>query len=605
MTNSKTNNIKNGDREIFFLSSASSFEKITGSPIAYWVSDNLAKQFVSKKSISDVGRPRQGLASTNNGLFYRYWHEVDFSNIGLGIESRIKAIEGKFKWFPLNKGGSFRRWAGNNEWVINFENDGKTICDYIDNTPGAKVGSNGRVINREFYFQPGISYSDLTTGGFGARYFGHGFVFDTTGPSIFDEGNYGIKRLLAYVNTKLFQAMLDTVCTGLHYSNGVLAGLPVHFPESHGEIICANTDALIDLSRTDWNSFEISWDFTDLPLLHFSHRQPTLKASYQSLRVHWCEVTLRMQKLEQENNRIFIDAHGLQDELTHDVPLEEITLTCNPHYRYGGNKTNEELETMLQCDTMEELVSYAIGCMMGRYSLDKPGLILASQGETLQDYLSQIPSPRFVPDDDGILPLTDQEWFADDATNRFREFVRTAWGEQTLQENLDFVARSLCLQAIKPKKCEDSVDTIRRYLSSQFHKDHLRTYKKRPIYWLFSSGRHKAFECLVYLHRYNEGTLARMRTEYVIPLTAKLNAHANKLEKDIDASTSTAEKKALEKQLASLHNQQAELATFDEKLRHFADQRIHLNLDDGVKVNYGKFGDLLAEVNAITGGPDE
>lgn len=585
----------------FYHVSASHFEKIPGSPIAYWVSDNLTKQFASKKSISDVGRPRQGLASTNNGLFYRYWHEVDFSNIGLGIESRIKAIEGNFKWFQLNKGGSFRRWAGNNEWVINFENDGKTICDYIDNTPGAKVGSNGRVINRDFYFQPGISYSDLTTGGFGARYFGNGFVFDTTGPSIFDEGNYGIKRLLAYVNTKLFQAILDTVCTGLHYSNGVLAGLPVHFPESHGEIICANTDALICLSSTDWNSFEISWDFTDLPLLHFSHHQPTLKASYQNLRAHWREMTLRLQQLEQENNRIFIDTHGLQDELTPDVPFQEITLTCNPHYRYGGNKTNEELETMLQCDTMEELVSYAIGCMMGRYSLDKSGLILASQGDTLQDYLRQIPVARFLPDNDGILPLTDQEWFDDDATNRFREFVRTAWGEQTLQENLDFVAESLCLHAIKPKKGEDSLDTIRRYLSSQFYKDHLKTYKKRPIYWLFSSGRYKAFECLVYLHRYNEGTLARMRTEYVIPLTAKLNAHANKLEKDIDASSSTAEKKELEKQLSTLHNQQAELATFDEKLRHFADQRIHLDLDEGVKVNYGKFGNLLAEVNAITG----
>jgi len=268
----------------------------------------------------------------------------------------------------------------------------------------------------------------------------------------------------------------------------------------------------------------------------------------------------------------------------------------------GGNKSEEELETMFQCDTMEELVSYAIGCMMGRYSLDKPGLILASQDETLQDYLRQIPTPRFAPDDDAILPLTDQEWFADDATNRFRELIRVVWGDEQLQQNLDFVAESLCLHAIKPKKGEASLDTIRRYLSTQFFKDHLRTYKKRPIYWLFSSGKHKAFECLVYLHRYNDGTLARMRTEYVIPLSAKLSSYAAKLENDIEASNSTAEKKALEKQLSTLHNQQAELATFDEKLRHHADQRISLDLDDGVKVNYGKFGDLLAEVKAVTGG---
>ena len=187
------------------------------------------------------------------------------------------------------------------------------------------------------------------------------------------------------------------------------------------------------------------------------------------------------------------------------------------------------------------------------------------------------------------------------ATNRYREFIRVVWGEEHLQQNLDFVAESLCLHAIKPKKGEASLDTIRRYLSTQFYKDHLRTYKKRPIYWLFSSGKHKAFECLVYLHRYNEGTLARMRTEYVIPLTAKLSTYAAKLENDVEASTSTAEKKSLEKELTTLHNQQAELATFDETLRHYADQRISLDLDDGVKVNYGKFGDLLAEVKAVTG----
>ncbi|ETU92589.1 hypothetical protein Q094_02974 [Pseudomonas aeruginosa PS42] len=308
-----------------------------------------------------------------------------------------------------------------------------------------------------------------------------------------------------------------------------------------------------------------------------------------------------MHSLESRINKELIDCYKLHDELNPEVPLEEITLTCNPHYRYGGNRSEEELETLLQCDTFRELLSYAIGCMMGRYSLDKPGLILASQGETLQDYLRQIPSPRFAPDDDAILPLTDQEWFADDATNRFREFIRVVWGDEHLQENLDFVAESLCLHAIKPKRGESALDTIRRYLSTQFFKDHLRTYKKRPIYWLFSSGKHKAFECLVYLHRYHEGTLARMRTEYVIPLTAKLATYATKLEKDLEASTSTAEKKNLEKELATLHNQQAELATFDENLRHYADQRISLDLDDGVKVNYGKFGDLLAEVKAVTG----
>src|SRR5690554_3042044 len=238
--------------------------------------------------------------------------------------------------------------------------------------------------------------------------------------------------------------------------------------------------------------------------------------------------------------------------------------------------------------------------MMGRYSIDKPGLILASQGETIQDYLAQIPSPKFMPDDDAILPLTDQEWFADDVTNRFREFVKVVWGEETLQENLDFVAESLCLHAIKPKKGETAMETIRRYLSTQFYKDHMKTYKKRPIYWLFSSGKQKAFECLVYLHRYNEGTLSRMRTEYVTPLMGKYESQIRHIEEQ-QTSASAAEKTKLGKELKDYQSKLNELHEFDSKLKHYADMRISLDLDDGVKVNYGKFGDLLANVKDITG----
>ncbi|MDC0362886.1 BREX-1 system adenine-specific DNA-methyltransferase PglX, partial [Halioglobus sp.] len=243
--------------------------------------------------------------------------------------------------------------------------------------------------------------------------------------------------------------------------------------------------------------------------------------------------------------------------------------------------------------SMEELVSYAIGCMMGRYSLDAPGLIYAHSGNEGFDPGQYTTFPA---DDDGIVPLTDTEWFEDDATNRLVEFVSVAWDKDLLQDNLDFLADNL-----SPKRGESSRDTIRRYLCDKFYKDHMQAYKKRPIYWLFSSGKQKAFQCLVYLHRYNEGTLARMRTEYVIPLTSKLSSHVEKLEKDKDASGATAEIKRLQKQIDTIHKQQAELSAFDEKLRHYADHRISLDLDDGVKVNYGKFGDLLADVKAIHG----
>ena len=397
------------------------------------------------------------------------------------------------------------------------------------------------------------------------------------------------------LNSKVSVQFLKAISPTLDFNAGYIGKVPCIIRN------LKNIQRLNDISEIDWNSFETAWGFTRSPLIDSTGLSQPLQKRYQDLRAQWRDTSLEMQLLEEENNYVFMEAYGLKDELTPEVPLEEVTLTCNPRYRYGGNRSEAELEALLQCDTLRELVSYAIGCMMGRYSLDKFGLILANQNETLLDYLRQIPSPQYAPDEDAILPLTDQEWFPDDATNRFREFVRVVWGDEPLQENLNFVAESLCLHAIKPKRGESALDTIRRYLSTQFFKDHLRTYKKRPIYWLFSSGKHKAFECLVYLHRYNEGTLARMRTEYVIPLSAKLNAYVEKLEQDKDASTSAAETKRLEKEIATLHKQQAELAEFDEKLRHFADQRISLDLDNGVKVNYGKFGDLLAEVKSVTG----
>jgi type II restriction/modification system DNA methylase subunit YeeA len=327
-----------------------------------------------------------------------------------------------------------------------------------------------------------------------------------------------------------------------------------------------------------------------------------------------------MQNLEQENNRLFIDAYGLQDELTPDVPLEQITLTVNPKYRYGGKLSEEALENRFQSDTLAELISYATGCMMGRYRLDKAGLIYAHAGNkdftaiydaqaepvdmfNIQGWVSDSETQQieatndglrdktanpsdaenpFLPDDDGIIPLTDQEWFADDATLRFAEFVRAAWGEENQQQNLDFIAESLGLYAIKPKNSETSLDAIRRYLSTQFYKDHLKTYKKRPIYWLFSSGKQKAFECIVYLHRYNESTLSCMRIEYVTQLLGKYESSGMVLQKQIEEASSTAEANRHKKALTALEKKQTELSEFDDKLKHAADMRISLDLDDGV-----------------------
>ncbi|HAT1523620.1 TPA: class I SAM-dependent DNA methyltransferase [Aeromonas hydrophila] len=361
------------------------------------------------------------------------------------------------------------------------------------------------------------------------------------------------------------------------------------------------------MSTSDWNSSEISWDFSSFSLLAPYPPQLSLKDGYQKLSSQWHEATIEMQRLEEENNRLFIEAYGLQDELTPEVPLSEITLTCNPHYRYGGNLTDVEREARLQSDTIAELVSYAIGCMMGRYSLDREGLVYAHAGNVgFKELVAEGAYATFAADDDGILPLTSEHWFADDVAARIEAFVRTVWGADTLEENLQFIADSLCLYAIKPVKKggETARETIRRYLSTQFFKDHLKTYKKRPIYWLFSSGKEKAFECLVYLHRYNEATLPRMRTEYVTPLLGQINSRIERLRLQQTEAT-TAEAKRLDKEIDGLTKQFAELRAFDDELKHYADMRITLDLDDGVKVNYGKFGSLLSDVKAITGDKGE
>ena len=301
--------------------------------------------------------------------------------------------------------------------------------------------------------------------------------------------------------------------------------------------------------------------------------------------------------LEVENNTLFLEKYNLTSEIDPHVALEDVTLTVNTYYRYRGDLTELERFNRLRRETIEELVSYAIGCMMGRYSLDAPGLIYAHAGNVGFD-----PSryTRFAADADGILPVTDEHWFADDAPERIREFLHAVWGPDTLEENMAWLAESLGAKA-----AETPAETIRRYIADKFFKDHLQTYKKRPIYWLFSSGKQGAFQALVYLHRYNESTLARMRSEYVIPLTAKYAARLDLLSQDATAATSAAARTKINKQIETLRKQQAELLAYDEKLRHYADMRITLDLDDGVKVNYGKFGDLLAGVKIVTGGTSD
>jgi len=574
----------------FYRASAADFMKIPGGPVAYWVDEELVEAFQTVPPLEDSWLFRQGMATSDNERFLRYWHEVSWNRIDTTCEGPQDLKESSRKWFPYNKGGSYRKWYGNNDLVVNWENDGREMKEF---TATLNQGMNVRLKSREYYCLPNITYSALSSGDFGCRVSQPGFLFDTKGSCLFGNED-DIYVVAALLNSSAAKACLQVLCPTLDYNMVGVKKVPYFYSRANDEL----ARRAVDISKWDWDQSEESWGFQSFCL---ATSQGALSDSlYEHLEIQK-DLVEELNEIEERINDNVINEFGFSNDIGRQVSVENISLRCNPDFNYSSQLSEKEKISRHKSELITELVSYSIACILGRFSVDKPGLIIASKGETIQDYLRQIPSPRFTPDDDAILPLTDQEWFADDATNRFREFVRVVWGDEYLQENLDFVAESLCLHAIKPKRGESALDTIRRYLSTQFYKDHLRTYKKRPIYWLFSSGKHKAFECLVYLHRYNEGTLARMRTEYVIPLSAKLNAYAEKLEQDKDASTSAAETKRLEKEIATLHKQQAELAEFDEKLRHYADQRIALDLDDGVKVNYGKFGDLLAEVKAVTG----
>ncbi|MEB5477560.1 BREX-1 system adenine-specific DNA-methyltransferase PglX [Acinetobacter pollinis] len=545
----------------FFNAKPDDFKKIPGSPVAYWVSDKVRDIFEKNSTISKIANAKQGLATADNDRFLRLWQEVNIDRVGFGMENREQAQLSAKKWFPYNKGGQFRKWYGNQDFVVNWENDGYELHEFKPKSV---------IRNPSYYFKPSISWSDITSSSSSFRFFPQGFIYDVKGQSAFSKTE-SFTKCLSILNSKLISKLTPILNPTMSFQVGNFQQLPFLSKVNNSD----NILKLIEISKNDWDAYEISWDFIQNPII--CTKQPNLEQSFNTWQQQNADAVAEMKRLEEENNKLFIDAYGLQDELTPDVPDEQITLT----------RADREKDS-------QRLISYAIGCMMGRYSLDEAGLIYAhagNQGFDASHYQT------FKADDDGILPITEMYWFGrEEASHRVKEFFTTIWGKDTIDANMLWLAESL-----GKKVNETPEETIRSYLAKKFYKDHLQTYKKRPIYWLFSSGKQGAFQALVYLHRYNESTLARMRTEYVMPLISKMTAYANSLETEKENSDSAAEIKKIEKKIQDLHKQQVELGHFEEKLRHYADQRISLDLDDGVKVNYGKFGDLLAEVKAVTG----
>lgn len=587
--------------KLLYRAPAADFEKIPGNPIAYWFSKEAVSISEKNPILSSISEAKSGMSSCNSELFLRMWFEVSSSDLNRVACSHDDAMNSGSRWFPYNKGGGNKRWYGYNETVINWKNEGQDIKQFVVNNPKDPNTTHWsrRLFNLDYFFCPGITWSAVASGSFSCREVNIGIIPGTGSKTL-----YGLdgqeKLILAFLNSKVASYYLSVFSPTLNFEAGDVGKIPVMMSVDKDKIKSSN---LVEIAKLDWDSYEESWGFSKLHLLNFDLPIQSLKLTYRKLRLKWHDMTQEMQRLEEENNRLFLDAYGLQDELTPEISLSEITLTCNPYYRYSANLTDHEREKRLQSDTLSELISYAIGCMMGRFSLDREGLVYArSSNEGFNTLVEEGAFTRFPADSDGILPLTSEAWFEDDVAAQVVEFVRTVWGIEHLEENLQFIADSLCLAAINPVKKggETSRETISRYLSTQFFKDHLKTYKKRPIYWLFSSGKEKAFECLVYLHRYNETTLPRMRTEYVTPLLGQMDSRIERLRLQQNEAE-TAEAKRIGKEIDRLTKQLTELRSFDDQLKHYADMKIQLDLDDGVKVNYGKFGTLLAEVKAVTG----
>ena len=717
MSEKQNSKYEQGMEKYFFRASASDFKRIPSSPIAYWVK---ATHLFEGKTIGDIFVSGGRNKTHDNEKYLRFFWEVRCQDD---------------RWVSYANGGDFRKYAGNELQLVDWSDDARSFYD-----------SHGGLCNPKFWDKEGITWSLITSATNSFRIKPTYSQYSSGSPTIFTKNYRCDKKALAFLNSPISYYYLKAINPTLNTTVNDVFALP--FPEEViPPVVIENADRCIDISSVDWDSFETSWDFTILPLLNSDCRQPTLKATYQKLRAHWREMTLEMQRLEEENNRIFIEAYGLQDELTPDVPLGEITLTCNPHYRYGGDRSEDELEALLLADTMRELVSYAVGCMFGRYSLDKPGLILANQGETLTDFVRKVcsekwvekirdyplstgangesdygdseklpgidslaegnglggtglsgdqavpeggalrvnqssqavsgfhsvqhsgrpgqkidggvseffinckrfksrdgdPNPacpalevcnerysaansqsvrrseptfersdeqsqitthcplstiHFLPDNDNVIPMLDGDWFADDITERFKRFLRIAFGKERYEENLAFIEQAL---NIKGKRNYG----IRDYFLSEFYNDHVKRYKKRPIYWLFSSPR-GSFNALISMHRYRPDTVSVVLNDYLREFRTKLAARKDHLEAvSISSGMSQGEKTKALKEIEKVAKMITEMEEYESKVLYpLAVKQVEIDLDDGVRFNYSQFGSALKKISGMESAED-
>lgn len=566
--------IMNSSCNYKFTVKQSLYCQIPDMPIAYWLKPSTAELFINGSLLSKYADLRQGLITGDNDRFLRFWSECDARKIST-LNDRSK------KWFFYHKGGEYRKWYGNMTLVVNWENDGFEIVNFRDD----KGKQRSRPQNIRYYLKEGFTWTALTVADFNVRYMPEGGIFDAKGSSGFCNEKNNLKYVIGLCNSKVSMEFLSFLAPTMDYSAGAVGKVPIIICEEKKDEISDIVTTNIEVSKSDWDSYESSWDFQQHPLLR---KVSTIAEAVDQWQDECNDRFYQLKANEEELNRIFIDIYGLQDELTPEVEDKDVSVRKADLGR-----------------DIRSFISYAVGCMFGRYSLAVEGLVYAG-GEWppldkaigVRERLYPEADPNicswmdvygeFCPDIDNVIPICDDEYFKDDIVGRFIEFVKTVYGESTLDENLQFIADALGGKG-QPK------DVIRNYFLNDFYKDHCKIYQKRPIYWLFDSGKKNGFKALIYMHRYQPDTIARIRTDYVHEQQSRYRTAIADLEKRIDNATA-GERVKLNKELNKLQAQAEETRVYEEKIHHFADQMISIDLDDGVKHNYSIFKDVLAKI---------
>lgn len=599
--------VKNPNCNWRFQAKQKDFEKIPGSPIAYWVSDKVREIFEKNQKLSEVTNPRKGLVTGNNEFFTKIWTEINFNKVGINILTREEGIKSNKKWFPYNKGGEFRKWYGNHEYLVNWENDGYKMRNTTHPSGDRPISSN---YNLEYIFKPLISWSAISTRAFSSRISYNGHICDAAGSACYPISN--ILQFLAILNSKVTFEFLKLMNPTLNFQAGNIGNIPIILQNGFLKFIENITQQNISISKEEWDSRETSWDFEKLSLIDGKD----LKTAYENYCSHWRDNFVQLHKNEEELNRLFIEIYDLQDEMDEKVSFDDITIlkkeakiiqidniiskefsTESEKYLYDRGVNLEFNKDEL----VKQFLSYAVGCIMGRYSTNKSGLIIANSDDILElsenkfivkgtdGEIRQEVESKFLPDEFGIIPITDEKDFSNDIVEKLKEFIKYVYGEENLKDNLNFIAEAL---GNKDNKAAEEI--IRTYFIKDFYSDHLQRYQKRPIYWLMNSGKKNAFSCLFYMHRYEPLTVARVRADYLIPYQEMLENKRKFIERQLsDDDISAKEKKNIEKQLKELDTLLKELREYANEVKHIAEQKIPLDLDDGVNVNYERLGAIL------------